>query len=173
MKKPVKNPLKSAMKIDIFIVSIAASLFPVSAAQAATTVNFVDPEKFADMPFTVHEKEHVKEALTAHFSKLGEKLPQGQDMKVDITDIDLAGEREPSAHRPINFRVLRGRADWPRINLRYTIESQGKVIKSGEDKISDMTYLAGFNRYSSNDYLRYEKKMLDDWFRKSVLQPAQ
>jgi hypothetical protein len=141
----------------------------VVAVQAATTVNYIAPEKFADMPFSHFDKERVQKALTEHLEQLGAKLPAGQNLKVDITDIDLAGEPQPGAHRASDFRVLRGGADWPRIELRYTIESQGSVVKNGEAKLSDMNYLRSFNRYSSNEYLRYEKRMLDEWFKNQVM----
>jgi hypothetical protein len=32
-----------------------------------------------------------------------------------------------------------------------------------------MMYQQQLNRYSSGDPLRYEKRMLDDWFKKEVL----
>ena len=67
-----------------------------------------------------------------------------------------------------DIRVLKGGADWPVIKLRYSVESQGKVLRSGEARVADMSYLTHTNRYSSNEPLRYEKRMLDEWF-KSVL----
>ena len=51
--------------------------------------------------------------------------------------------------------------------VRYTLESNGKVIDSGEDQLSDMNYMGHINRYSEGDTLRYEKAMIDDWFKKS------
>lgn len=152
---------------------LSTSALSITTAVAATTVNYVDPDKYADMPFSSWDKERVQKALTEHFEKLGAKLPAGQNLKIDVTDIDLAGHPEPGAHRPNDFRILRGRADWPRMNFRYSIESQGAVVKSGEASVSDMNYLQSFNRYSSNEYLRYEKRMLDEWFRKEILTAKQ
>ena len=54
------------------------------------------------------------------------------------------------------------------IALRYRVESLGKVLASGEARVDDKSYLDHFNRYSANESLRYEKRMLDDWF-KTVL----
>ena len=59
--------------------------------------------------------------------------------------------------------MLRGKADWPRMHLRYRLESNGQVIRSGEDDLADMGYLNGINRYDQGDNLRYEKKMIVDW----------
>jgi Protein of unknown function (DUF3016) len=143
-----------------------------SAANAATTVTFVAPEKYADMPFASYEKDRVKDALKEHFEKLGAKLPAVEDFKVEVLDIDLAGERDFRAHAQQDLRILRGGADWPRIEVRYSIESQGKVVTSGTTQISDMNYLQTFNQYSKSEFLRYEKRMIDKWFKDSVMSAA-
>ena len=138
-------------------------------ANANVTVAFTHPENYADMPFAFFDKKEVMEGLQKHFDKLGTTLPVGQDLKVEILDIDLAGRIEPSARASRDLRILRGSADWPVITLRYSLESQGKVLKSGEERIADMTYLLGYNRYNAGENLRYEKQMLDRWFKKTLL----
>ncbi|MEO8101135.1 MAG: DUF3016 domain-containing protein [Betaproteobacteria bacterium] len=140
-------------------------------ANAAVAVTFTQPEKYADMPFGSYDKERVLEDLHKHFDKLGATLPAGQDLKIEVLDIDLAGRIEPSARASRDLRVMRGSADWPAITLRYSLESQGKVLKNGEERIADMAYLSGYNHYNSGENLRYEKQMLDRWFRKT-LSPA-
>ena len=138
------------------------------AASATVSVVFAHPENYADMPFGSHDKQEIMESLQRHFDKLGATLPSGQDLKVEILDIDLAGRIEPAARASRDFRILRGGADWPSISLRYSLEAQGKVLKSGEERIADMSYLQGYNRYSASENLRYEKKMLDRWFKKTL-----
>ncbi|MEQ1518496.1 MAG: DUF3016 domain-containing protein [Usitatibacteraceae bacterium] len=151
----------------------AGAAFALAAAQAgaAVTVTFTKPEAYVDMPFPTWEKEQIMKELRQHFDKLGKQLPADQDLKVDVLDIDLAGEIEPRSRGTHDIRVMRGRADWPTMQIRYSLESQGKVLRSGEDRINDMNYLQnGINKYSSNEPLRYEKRMLDTWF-KTVLKP--
>jgi hypothetical protein len=140
-----------------------------SVANAATTVTFVAPEKYADMPFASYDKDRVKEELKLHFEKLGAKLSANEDFKVEVLDVDLAGERDRRGSSPLEMRVLRGGADWPKIDVRYSVESQGKVLTSGTTQISDMNYLQTFNQYSKNEFLRYEKRMIDTWFKESVM----
>ena len=153
----------------VLIASGAALVLGAGHAVAAVTVTFTQPENYVDMPFASWEKDTVMKDLQGHFNKLGAKLPQGQDLKVEVLDIDLAGQIEPRSRGTHDLRILRGRADWPTIQLRYSIESQGKVVKSGEARVNDMNYLQNhINRYSANESLRYEKRMLDDWF-KTVL----
>ena len=74
--------------------------------------------------------------------------------------------------RRATFAVLRGAADWPRMQLKFSVESSGKAVKSGEVSLSDMNYLRNMNRYPNNEPLRYEKRMLDLWFEKEILDRA-
>ncbi len=155
----------------ILVASSAAFSFAASNAIATVTVTFTQPERYADMPFASWDKERVMKDLRGHFDKLGATLPQGQDLKVEVQDIDLAGRIEPNTRLGHDIRVLKGGADWPMIQLRYSVEADGKVLKSGDERVSDMTYLnhgTHLNRYSANEPLRYEKRMLDEWF-KTVL----
>jgi hypothetical protein len=151
----------------IFALSARSALLCAAAgsAMAATSVTFVAPEKYSDLPFNNYDRERVLQDLERHFAKLGASLPAGENLKVEVLDVDLAGREEP--HRGVDeLRVMRGMADWPRMTLRYSIEADGKVVKSGQDSLADMTYTDHLNRYSRSDSLRYEKKMIDDWFDK-------
>jgi Protein of unknown function (DUF3016) len=147
-----------------------AGLFALVAgsAGAATTVTYVQPDKFTDMPFVPWEREETLKDLTEHFTRLGNSLPQGQDLRIEVTDIDLAGHPVPSARLGRDLRVMNGRADWPRIELRYALEQNGQVIKSGEARLTDMNYLDHRIRYFDSEPLRYEKQMIDDWFEKTI-----
>lgn len=137
-------------------------------ASAATTVNYIDPDKFSDVPFTTWEREDALKQITDHFNKLGATLPPGQDLHVDVLDVDLAGREIPNARNGRDLRIMTGRADWPRMKLRYTVEQNGQVIKHGESQIQDMDYQNHLNHYFDSDPMRYEKQMLDDWFEKNI-----
>ncbi|SFG46558.1 Protein of unknown function [Duganella sp. CF458] len=138
-----------------------------SSAFATATVTFADLGKMTDVPHDVQKRDDMQFLFREHLNLLSAKLPAGQVLNVDFLDIDLAGEEFPRvAVRDI--RVLKGQADWPRMHLRYRIEQDGKVISSGDSKLSDPGYLMGVNRYD-RDLYSHEKQMLDDWFRKEVL----
>jgi hypothetical protein len=163
---------KPRLSAIMTLLAIAASIQFAHAASTAE-VKFIKSESFADMPFSHHGRDDVMNELQQHFARLGAKLPAGQTLKIEVNDIDLAGRIEPNqiGHNS-DMRILRGGADWPSMKFSYTIESQGKVIKSGAADISDMNYLRSFNRYNANEPLRYEKKMLDEWFRKEISLPT-
>ena len=135
------------------------------AAAASVTAALSHPENFRALPFAPYDREQVLRNLSDHFARLGKDLPPGQDLRVEVIDLDMAGHIRPSFRGRPDIRILTGGADWPTMVVRYTLESNGKVIASGEDKLSDMDYLHRINRYSDGDTLRYEKRMIDDWFK--------
>ena len=140
------------------------ALLASSAAWAGTEVHFSKPDQFTDVPFDPHERDDVLKELTRHFEKLGTALPPGRTLKIDVTDVDLAGRENPSLRAGQDIRVMNGRVDWPRMRLHYVLEQDGKVISSGDAALSDMSYLSRINPYFSTEKLRYEKLMIDDWF---------
>jgi hypothetical protein len=148
---------------------LAATLLPARAAGTAE-VNYIKPERFTDIGFRPWEREQALKDLSEHLGRLGRKLPDGQTLRVDVLDVDLAGEE---SYRGVHdTRILRGRADWPRINLRYTLLEGDRTLKTGEDQLADMNYF--FYSRGTIDYqtLFYEKRLLDRWFAELVA-PAQ
>ncbi len=150
----------------------ALALLASTAAWAGAEVRFDKPEQFTDVPLDQRQREDVLKDLKAHFEKLGQSLKPGQTLKIDITDVDLAGREEPRMRGMNDLRVLNGRADWPRISLHYVLEQDGKVLSQGDAQLSDMSYMSRINRYASDARLRYEKQMIDDWFAKTFGVPA-
>jgi hypothetical protein len=137
-------------------------------ASAAVTVTYVNTEKMTDVPRFAGDRESMEWIFKEHLEKLGKDLPAGQDLKVEFLDIDLAGDVFPRV--PIqDVRVMKGRADWPRMTLRYSLEQNGQVLRSGEEKLANPNYQMGINMYKTDLY-GYERQMLEDWFRKDVLQ---
>ena len=140
------------------------ALLASSVAWAGTEVQFSKPDQYTDVPFNPQERDDVLKELSRHFEKLGASLPSGQTLKIDVTDVDLAGRENPSLRAGQDIRVMNGRVDWPRMRLHYVLEQDGKVIRSGDAALSDMSYLTRINHYFSNEKLRYEKLMIDDWY---------
>ena len=145
----------------------AALLLPAIGAFAAATVTYVNPEKMTDVPRFPSDRESMEITFREHLDKLSQRLPAGQQLVVEFLDIDLAGDVFPRV--PVqDIRVLKGRADWPRMHLRYRIEQGGTVLRSGERELADPNYLMNSSRHNGELY-QHEKDMLDDWFRKEIL----
>lgn len=144
-------------------------LLSAGSATAGANVTFVHPESYTDMPFATQDRERVLKDLTEFFDKLAAGLPAGQDLKIEVLDLDLAGRLRPNYRGNQDVRIMRGGADWPRIHLRYTLSAGGQVLRSGDERLSDMTYLdRPSNARDSGDTLHYEKRMIDDWFKKTI-----
>ncbi len=136
-------------------------------ASAAVTVTYVNTAKMTDVPRFETDRKSMEIDFREFFEEQARKLPAGQDLKVEILDIDLAGDVFPRV--PIrDVRVTQGTYDFPRIHLRYSIEQDGKVLRSGERELADRNYQLNANSYRSEMY-HYEKQMLSEWFRKDVL----
>lgn len=138
------------------------------ASSAGVTVNFVAPEKFLDLPVDRQEREEVLRDLSSHFERLGSQLPAGQDLTVEITDIDLVGRGYP-AYSAREMRLARNVSEWPSISLRYTVSANGQVLSSGAEKLKDMNFSSRRDVRPEHGKLRYEIRMIDEWFEKTIL----
>ena len=133
-------------------------------------VVYVNPENFTDVKDSYSDTGRFRDEylgdLKEHIEKLANKhIPDGQHLAVRITDVDMAGDFEPQ--RGPSFEDVRIIKDIypPRINLGFKLtDANGKVLKEGERKISDINFLSTINPYFPDETLRYEKKLLDDWF---------
>lgn len=144
-------------------------LLAAGGAFAGVNVSYTQPEQFSDVPFAPWERERVLKELTRHFAKMGATLPAGQDLNVTVTDLDLAGHTWPSMHTGTDLRIVKGGADWPHITIKYSVTQDGQVLRQGEEHLNNMNYLGRINRYGRSDELRYEKQMLDDWFKERIV----
>ena len=135
------------------------------------TVVFVDPENYSDASYSssfanATDRAEVQREIEQHLQLLAHRsLAPGDSLKIEVLDIDLAGRVEPLRSRiGSDVRVIRD-ISWRRMTLRYTLTHGNQTTPSREERISDLNYLSSFNRYPSGDRLRYEKAMLDRWFK--------
>ncbi len=153
-------PAASRLAIQFAAFCLACAALPAGAGQVE--VSWVEPDHYADAGRSVVDRERTLGALGDHLKRWAGQLPEGQTLKIEVLDLDLAGEIEP--YRWHELRVLRGRADWPQIKLRYTLLGDGRTLKSGQADLADMHYRLG-DRTSE---LGFEKRMLDKWFKSTI-----
>ncbi len=159
------------MNASTFAITLAALLAGGAAhAAGSVQVSFVKPENFADIRDRTYSREQNLNALEQVITSAAQPyVADGQTLKIEVLDVDLAGEVRPGA-RAYDVRVLRGRADWPRITLRWSID--GASPRSGETVVQDMAYLQRIPPAMSGTALVYERRMLDDWFRTQFAKAA-
>ena len=151
-----------------FLLAAAAGL-PAGEANAAVNVSFVQPERYTDATlangYGEAARAPVLNEIAAYLQQLGQRyLPPGRELTVEILDIDLAGQFEWWRRNAYDTRIMR-EVTRPRIALRYRLEEKGAVLARAEEALTDPYYLSNQAAQISGDPLRYEKSMLDDWFR--------
>lgn len=155
--------------------TLIASLLAAGACTAmagTVSVSFINPTSYSDAGTTAWDGQANLKTLAAHLEQLGQRwLPAGQVLKVEIVDVDLAGYLRPQRDGT-QLRVVRGGADWPSIKLRYTLEENGKALRSDEDQVSDMTYAQGMAGRRDSTPLYHDKRMLEGWFKARFAPPA-
>lgn len=145
-------------------------------AMAAVEVTFTGAEKYSDTKVgpgpVVKQRNMVLRELGAHLKKLGDKgLPAGDTLRIEVLDINLAGRDQPWNPGNPDQRLM-DEVNWPSIKLRYVLVRGGQVVSQAEELVSDKDYLNQSVMGGSADSLRYEKRMLSNWFRDRFSQKA-
>jgi hypothetical protein len=156
------------MSCSLIRVAASLALAGLATATAAGQVelSFVEPARFSDAGFGEAETGRTVDALTRHLQGFAGRLPEGQTLRVEVLDVDLAGWVFPGSRRDV--RVLRGRADAPSIRLRYTLTSEGRTLLAGEERLTDLDYLSSSAlKQVSGDY-GHELRLLDEWFKERI-----
>jgi hypothetical protein len=135
-------------------------------------VRWADPATFTELRYSRNRWEAqrgdwVRQLADYLQERAGKRLAPGQRLDVELTDIKRAGDYEPWHGVQWNdVRVMRDIYP-PRISLTFTLRgADGQVLDQGERKLIDSSYLFNSSIGMSNDPLRYEKRLLDDWVRR-------
>ena len=157
-------------KPAIFAILSAVAL-PAMPLGAAVTVTFANPDRFTDAADRARDSRQTMLEIERHLVQLGDRYLSPQDtLRIEVLNIDLAGRTRIAPRMDPDLRVLDGKTDWPRIDVRYTLESGGKVSPPTEETISDMSYLMRIDPRYSSASLPYEKRMLEEWFRERFVE---
>ena len=100
--------------------------------------------------------------LDKHFALLAAKLPQGYSLKVQVNDLDLAGDIHHGGMNQI--RIIKD-IFYPRIKFSYQLLSaQKEIVAENDVNLKDMNFMMSSSMRYSHSRLSHEKKMLDKWF---------
>ena len=158
--------MKKTIIMSKFTLCVALALSTISFAGSAE-VRWSNVEKYSD----VHEGDEKKadfventlSELERHFIKLESKLPQGYKLHVNVYDLDLAGGVSFQSSRHI--RVI-GERQSPRILFKYQVlNSKNELVTQGTENLRDTNFKNNRSRRYPNQSLRYEKRLLDKWFK--------
>jgi hypothetical protein len=157
------------VKRTILAAALMIAAFAPAHALAGINVRFIDPDRFTDAGSNGFRSADagVLAEIKAHLQRLGGRfLAPGQNLTIDILDIDRAGMDEPWRGGSMgDVRIMRGVTP-PRIKLRYVLADKGRRARSGEETLTDINYQMNPSARFGGDRLVYEKALLDDWFRR-------
>lgn len=145
-------------------------------AQGNVSVRWTDPAQFSDLRFSGNRVEAGRgnwvEQLAEHLrTRASRRLPAGERLDVEITDVRRAGRYEPwRGVQMQDVRILRDIYP-PRIDLQFQrVSASGQVLSSGERTLTDPGYLMG-SQPGGSDSLRFEKGLIDRWLRREFAEP--
>lgn len=134
-----------------------------ASAAGKVDVTYLDAQHFTDAGRGELEREANLKVLSAHFAALGTRLPDAQTLRIEVLDVDLAGEHDP--YRWNDARVMRGKTDWPRLELRWVLLDSGRELRRGQERLSDLGYLSPSTDLRAGRVdLAHEKRLVENWF---------
>lgn len=154
--------------LTLALALLAASTTALAAGQVE--VRFKPTDELADVGRGIDRERNVQ-TLAEHFKSLAARLPDGQTLKIEVQDVNLAGELKPT-RTGSDVRVLKGTADWPTIDLRWSLQAGDRTLKGADERLSDMSYLMHSLRGMGDGPLPYEARMIDRWFKERVVGTA-
>jgi hypothetical protein len=162
------------MKIkQVMILSLMPLLLnPSVSTSAEADVTWANPSEYSDIDAGNNSRKSFQAkvfgSLGKHFGTLSKKLPEGQTLKVEVTDLDLAGQVRYGVMNEI--RVIKD-IYIPRISFTYQLLSVDKsVISEDSVKLKNIGFMHGSaGRNMHHDEFKHEKRMLDKWFNKTFI----
>jgi len=154
---------QSILLVTLFTVSF---LLVPNAFAAKSEVTWTDYKSYRDIDEGNDGRKQFRERIfknfEQHFAQLAATLPADQTLKIDVTDVDLAGDTNAAGIDRI--RIIKHFYS-PRMNFSYQLlDATGEVIQADDVVVKDMNFMSGSGLRYRNQSLGYEKKMLDEWF---------
>ncbi|MCP4897059.1 MAG: DUF3016 domain-containing protein [bacterium] len=164
--------MKNVIQLCICLLLIGSS--PAFAAEREAPVISVDwenPRQYVDIRASLEPQPVFEEQL---FEALGEFIEQesarvleaGQELKVVIHNLDLAGQIEMNViNSGEDSRVVRGR-ELVMIEIEHTLlDSSGQVISEKREKFSGTTSRVLQSTLMQGRSFHWEKELIRDWVR--------
>ncbi|GGQ32478.1 DUF3016 domain-containing protein [Shewanella litoralis] len=135
-------------------------------------IEWQNPKEFRDIKTSTELQSRFEkrlfETLTKNINKQAEKsLKPGQTLHMQVTNLDLAGDMRPTfGATPGDLRIVKDLYP-PRATFSFTVNEGDKVIISGDEKITDMSFMYNSHRFNDRPF-QYETTLFTDWLQKSV-----
>ncbi|MGE4072017.1 MAG: DUF3016 domain-containing protein [Lysobacterales bacterium] len=156
----------------VLVAALVATPAP-AAGDGPVAVVFVQPEKFTDVRdrqfASPPDKNPNLSGLRRYLETRGKRyLSGGQQLKIEFTDIDLAGDHRAQSNLELADVRLVTSLYPPRLEFNYSLtDASGATLKSGTVKLRDLAFDISSTGTASGP-LRYEQRMLDKWLRQEL-----
>jgi hypothetical protein len=159
---------KIVCKINFKVMVVFGVLFNTTnlAQGAMLDITFSKPDTYTDIRSAFSGPRYSIKDITSNLEKyltrLADKLPPTYVLKMNITDIDLAGDT-----RGQNTRIVMQMFS-PRLAFDYQLlDENNQVVLENTESIRDSSFMDNQSLRYKNEFLGYEKKLLDDWSRET------
>ena len=151
---------------QIVVLSISLLISFQAASMAKVEVTWTEPDSYIDVKDSFSGYQSTKEDafynIEKVLTKLAKRLPDGYLLKLDITDLDLAGETHSG-----NFRVVRDMYP-PMIKFSYQLLDAGdNLLREKNENIRNISFMNNVSLRYRNEAFSFEKQLIDDWFKDS------
>jgi hypothetical protein len=168
--------MKSLLLVPLVLGLVAACAQPAADAPKLpprTEVVFDHPENFTDVKDSSIPSDSGRDEILSRIrsflvDRADTMIPAGDKLKITFTDIDLAGDYEPwRGPQWSDVRVVKPIYP-PAFKFTYTVtDPSGRVVKEASEDLRDLTFQSRIMGHT-DDPLRYEKDMLNDWMHASL-----
>lgn len=161
------------MKKVLSVLSCAAMLmFSHQAVAATSVIEWESVDDYRDVRTANGSRKSFKakvfKELEQHFSALAKTLPASNTLKINVTNVDLAGNIEF-----INTRQIRVVKEifMPQMSFSYQLlDENGTELKQDSVDVKDNGFMRRGNLRNENDAFKYEKSMLTRWFNETFVE---
>jgi len=155
------------MKQILLFTLLGSALWASNVSAGEIKVNWFEPEEYTDVK-GADESDKRFQKRTFHqfekfFTKLSKKLPEDVQLSLKVTNVNLAGDVRYNFNASREIRLITD-IYWPAIEFEYQLTSKNKVIDKGEVKLKDMAFMSRGSVNRRSEVLKYEKRLLNDWF---------
>jgi hypothetical protein len=143
-------------------------------AQAEVEIEWDKPEKYRDVRPSNESRKRFREStfeqINEYMNELALTLPNNQKLLMKVSDLDLAGQVWPASFVGLgnggsDVRIVKN-IDIPRIDFSYQLlDESGEVVQQAAVKLKDMSFLDRSSHFFKSESLRFEKNMLQHWFK--------
>lgn len=133
-----------------------------------------EPTKFSDVKGAEESdkrfQKRVFKQMEKHIIKLATPLAEHITIELKVTDFNLAGDVRYNFNMNREIRLVKSMY-WPKISFDYKVLNKTDLIDSGSVVLKDMAFMqrGGLLRNSSDSF-KYEKRLLTEWFDKTLQQ---